>query len=117
MNVLLITVDALRVDMPWAGGLVQQLVAELASCDVDALVPVDGSGFRQPLSAVVRTEALRTALRVLGDPVGRSLRDLFSVIDVRERPLKASEMRSVDDIDTPEDLDEARSRRGEAPTQ
>ena len=105
----------LAVDMPAAGRLVQRLVAEFAVCDADALVPVDGSGFRQPLCAVVRTETLRRALRVLGDPAGRSLRDLFSVIDVRERPLTEAEMHSVDDIDTPQDLGRARSHQGAKP--
>lgn len=99
----------LGVDMPWAGRLVGRLVAEFATCDAAALVPVDGSGFRQPLCAVVRTEAMRTALRELGDPAGRSLRELMSRIDVRERPLEQAEIRWVEDIDTPQDLREARS--------
>jgi len=99
----------LAVDMPWAGRLVEHLITEFASCDAAALVPVDGSGFRQPLCAVVRTEALRDALRELGDPDGRSLRDLMSLIDVRERPLSGAELRWVDDIDTPDDLRKARS--------
>jgi len=71
----------LAVDMPWAGRLAELLVAELTSCDAAALVPVDGSGFRQPLCAVVRTQALRGALQDLGDPAGRSMRDLISLLD------------------------------------
>ena len=102
----------LAVDMPWAGGLAGQLIAEFPGCEADALVPVDGSGFRQPLCAVVRTEALRDALRALGAPAGRSLRELFCLIDVRERPLLEGELRSVDDIDTPQDLTNARSHQG-----
>jgi molybdopterin-guanine dinucleotide biosynthesis protein A len=101
----------LAVDMPWAGGLARRLVAEFAGCDGAALVPVDGSGFRQPLCAVVRTGALRAALRELGEPGGRSLRDLMCLIDVRERPLVEGEMGWIDDIDTPDDLRRARSRR------
>jgi molybdopterin-guanine dinucleotide biosynthesis protein A len=99
----------LAVDMPWAGGLVQALIAEFASCDAAALVPVDGLGVRQPLCAVVRTDALRGALGVLGDPHGRSLRDLMSLIDVRERPLQEAELHWAQDIDTPDDLAKARS--------
>jgi molybdopterin-guanine dinucleotide biosynthesis protein A len=99
----------LAVDMPWAGGLVQALIAEFASCDAAALVPVDGLGVRQPLCAVVRTDALRGALGVLGDPHGRSLRDLMSLIDVRERPLQEAELLWAQDIDTPDDLGKARS--------
>lgn len=101
----------LAVDMPWAGGLVERLIAEFASCVASALVPVDGSGFRQPLCAVARTDAVRVALRGLGDPAGRSLRDLLSLIDVLERPLSEVEMGWVDDIDTPDDLRRARSTR------
>jgi molybdopterin-guanine dinucleotide biosynthesis protein A len=99
----------LAVDMPWAGELVEHLIAEFATCDRAALVPVDRSGFRQPLCAVVRTEALRAALAALGDPAGRSLRDLMSLLDVQERPLGEAEMRWVHDIDTPDDLRAARS--------
>jgi molybdopterin-guanine dinucleotide biosynthesis protein A len=99
----------LAVDMPWAGGLLEHLIDEFASYDAAALVPVDGSGFRQPLCAVVRTHALRSALAELGNPHGRSVRDLMSFLDVRERPLGAAEMSWVEDIDTPEDLRKARS--------
>jgi molybdopterin-guanine dinucleotide biosynthesis protein A len=99
----------LAVDMPWAGALVEHLIAEFAACDRAALVPVDRAGFRQPLCAVVRTEALRAALAGLGSPRGRSLRDLLSRIDVQERPLDEGEMRWVRDIDTEDDLREARS--------
>jgi molybdopterin-guanine dinucleotide biosynthesis protein A len=102
----------MAVDMPWSGELVERLIAEFASCDAAALVPVDGSGFRQPLCAVVGTGALRDALRLLGDPAGRSLRDLMSHIDVCERPLSEIEMGWVDDIDTPQDLRRARSAQG-----
>jgi molybdopterin-guanine dinucleotide biosynthesis protein A len=99
----------LGVDMPWAGALLAHLIAEFASCDAAALVPVDGAGFRQPLCAVVRTEALRGGLARLGDPRGRSLRELISLLDVHERRLSEAETSWVDDIDTPQDLHRARS--------
>lgn len=99
----------LGVDMPWAGALLAHLIPEFASCDAAALVPVDRAGFRQPLCAVVRTEALRGALARLGDPRGRSLRELISLLDVHERPLSEAETRLVHDIDTPQDLHRARS--------
>ncbi|MBC7560765.1 MAG: molybdenum cofactor guanylyltransferase [Dermatophilaceae bacterium] len=99
----------LGVDMPWAGALLERLIAEFASCDAAALVPVDGAGLRQPLCAVVRTEALRGALARLGDPRGRSLRELILLLDVHERPLSEAETRWVDDIDTQQDLHRARS--------
>jgi molybdopterin-guanine dinucleotide biosynthesis protein A len=92
----------LAVDMPWAGG-VEHLISEFASCDVAALVPVDRSGFGQPLCTLGR------ALGALGDPHGRSIRDLMSLIDVRERTLGEAEMGWVQDIDTPDDLRKARS--------
>jgi molybdopterin-guanine dinucleotide biosynthesis protein A len=100
----------LAVDMPWAGGLVEHLIAEFGSCDAAALVPVDGAGFWQPLCAVIRTQALRSALARFGDPQGRSLRDLMSLLDVQERPLCGAEMGLVQDIDTCQDLRKARSR-------
>jgi molybdopterin-guanine dinucleotide biosynthesis protein A len=103
----------LGVDMPRAGGLVGRLIAEFVTCDAEALVPVDGLGFRQPLCSVVRTEAMRHALLQLGNPRGRSLRELMALIDVRERPLTESEMHRVDDIDTPEDLRRARATAAE----
>jgi len=65
-----------------------------------ARVPVAGSGFRQSLCAVVRTAAVHAALRELGDPHGRSLSDLMSLVDVGEPPLHEAEMRWVDDFDT-----------------
>jgi molybdopterin-guanine dinucleotide biosynthesis protein A len=99
----------LAVDMPSAGALVEHLITEFATCDADALVPVDRSGFRQPLCAVVRTDALRVALAGVGDPRGRSLRDLMALIEVQERPLGEAEMRWVHDIDTQDDLRKARS--------
>jgi molybdopterin-guanine dinucleotide biosynthesis protein A len=99
----------LAVDMPWAGVLVRQLVTEFASYECAALVPVDRTGFRQPLCAVVRTEALGRALGDLGDPRGRSMRDLMSHMDVQERPLREDETRWVEDIDTADDLRRARS--------
>ena len=99
----------LAVDMPGSGPLVERLISEFASAAAEALVPVDESGFRQPLCAVFRTESVRDAVRRLGDPGGRSLRDLMSLIDVRERPLSEAEMGWVGDIDTPEDLRRARS--------
>jgi molybdopterin-guanine dinucleotide biosynthesis protein A len=103
----------LGVDMPWAGALVMRLINEFAACDAAALVPVDAWGFRQPLCAVVRTEAVRAALRRLGNPRGRSMRELMSFIDVHERPLDEAETRWVEDIDTPQDLRRMRSTTSE----
>jgi molybdopterin-guanine dinucleotide biosynthesis protein A len=99
----------LAVDLPWAGELVERLITEFATCDAAALVPVDGEGFRQPLCAVARTDALRAALAGLGDPHGASVRDLMSRLDIQERLLGEAERRWVQDIDTPDDLRRARS--------
>ena len=99
----------LAVDMPWAGELVEQLITEFATCEAAALVPVDSSGFRQPLCAVFRTDALRAALARIDSPHGASLQGLLSGLDVLERPLLEGESRWVQDIDTPADLRRARS--------
>jgi molybdopterin-guanine dinucleotide biosynthesis protein A len=101
----------MAVDMPWAGELVQRLITEFAGREAPALVPVDASGFRQPLCAVVRTDALRAALALIDNPRGASMRDLMSRLDVRERPLLEAESAWVEDIDTPADLRRARSRQ------
>ncbi len=104
-------VALLATDMPWAGRLAARLVAEFDPDRAGLLVPVDATGRRQPLCAVADTEALRLALDRLGDPRGRSMRELLSGLDVQEHPLDAEEASCLDDIDTPADLSRARQAR------
>ena len=89
-------------DMPAAGALLARLVDEWHG--EPALIPVDATGRRQPLCSVLATDALAAALAALGDPVGRSLRDLLRLLDVHERPLDEGESALLVDVDVPEDL-------------
>lgn len=90
-------------DMPAAGALLTRLASEWDG--EPALVPVDTSGRRQPLCSVLATDALMRALADLGEPAGRSLRDLLGLLDVRERPLDEEETALLVDVDLPDDLD------------
>ena len=101
-------VGVLAVDVPGGAGLLVELVAELAAGSADALLPQGGDGTPQPLCAAYRTAALRQALRRLGDPHGRSVRDLTELLAVAVRPLDPSDTRVVD-ADTPEELAALRS--------
>ena len=90
-------------DMPAAGALLTRLAAEWDG--EPGLVPVDATGRRQPLCSVLATDALTEALAALGEPAGRSLRDLLRLVDVRVRRLDAAESALLVDVDVPEDLD------------
>ncbi len=92
----------LAVDVPRAPSLAADLVEVLAvDGGIDAVVPVDAGGYRQPLCAAYRAAAARDALARLGDPFGRSMRDLMDRLRVREVPVPDAELA---DIDTAEDL-------------
>ncbi len=106
-------VAVIAVDIPWSAPVVVRLVAELAlSDDADAVIPVDAEGRRQLLCSAWRTAGLAAALDRLGDPSGRSVRDLVDGVPIRERPLTDSEAAMLADIDTPQDLARERRRRG-----
>jgi len=102
----------LAVDMPWAGELLEHLIAEFGGCAAAALVPVDppDSGSRSARFSVPgATQCLGSARR----PEGRSLRDLVSLVDVQERPLRKAEMGWVQDIGTQADLGQARASQAQ----
>jgi molybdenum cofactor guanylyltransferase len=101
-------------DMPWSGPLLDRLVARLASTDADVVVAVTSDGRRQPLCSAWSTQGLRDCLDRLGDPRGRSLRDLLALARVHEFGLDSGESDLAADIDTPQDLHRARER-GRAP--
>lgn len=109
-------VAVLAVDIPWSAPVVGRLVADPAlTDDTDGLIPTDADGRRQLLCSVWRTSALTAALDRLGDPRGRSVRDLVDGARVRELPLTLAEAALVADIDTPADL-AREQRRGRRPT-
>src|SRR5205807_1855623 len=73
--------------------------------DADGALLVDAEGHRQWLTGVWRIGALRAALPA--QPAGAALRDVLGGLTVIEVPARAGE---AFDVDTPGDLDEARSR-------
>ena len=92
-------------DMPFAPTLVNQLLV----IDADAVMPVDGDGFRQPLAALYKKDALEKALADLalahnGVLHGESMRNLCDHLQITELPAAQS---ALIDIDTKEDLAKA----------
>jgi len=65
--------------------------------DADGLVAVDEDGRRQPLLALYRSDALRAAVRVLGDPDGAAVRSLTADLRLVEVPLPAAHCADVDE--------------------
>ena len=78
-----------------------------------AVVPIDPLGYRQPLCAAYRTDALRTALAALGPLAGLSVRSLLLELDVVEWSVPAA---ALADVDTEEQLTAARTRAAEEAT-
>lgn len=105
-------VAVLATDLPF---LTAAAVAALRGSLTDgaaAAVAVDGEGRDQPLLAVWRTAALRTALAALGDPVNRSMRALVGAAPapvVRVAGLGRGGVSPWFDCDTPADLLRARA--------
>jgi len=106
----------LAADMPFAVPLVAHLLATLAGpsgTEVDAIVPVDPGGHRQPLAAAYRTGAVTTALAALAPLAGRPVRALLPALRVMEWPVPAAVLA---DIDTADSLRAARLRVAERGT-
>ncbi len=78
-----------------------------------AVVPLDPQGYRQPLCAAYRTEALRAALAALGPLADLPVRSLLLELDVMEWPVPAA---ALADVDTAEQLTVARTRAAEEAT-
>lgn len=71
--------------------------AGAASDDVDGFVAVDEDGRRQPLLALYRSDALRAAVRALGDPTGAAVRRLTADLRLVEVPLPTALCADVDE--------------------
>ena len=102
-------VALLAVDMPFAAPLIGRLVAEWdPSAGYQGLVPVDGTGREQWLSAVYSTDALRDASANLWvDGSVRpsiSMKALMSGLHISRVPLTEADNVMTLDIDTPDDL-------------
>lgn len=100
----------LAADMPFAPGIAERLLTELATADAkfDAVVPVDSSGRRQPLAAAYRTGPLRDALAGLAPVRGRSMHQLLERLRVLELSVDEADETLLLDIDTAADLERAR---------
>jgi molybdopterin-guanine dinucleotide biosynthesis protein A len=96
-------VGVLATDMPFAGAQMIHLLSAMTSHD-DAIMFVDSKGFKQPLAALYRREALENALSKIGNPHGASMRTLISGLNIHEVQMSPEIEKAMIDIDTPEDL-------------
>lgn len=99
-------VALIATDMPYATAVVNHLTQSLLHCD-DGVVPMDAEGVPQTLCAIYRANALREAIIKLGDPHGRSMRALTSLLQLKYIDLSAELKSRLLDIDTPADLQRA----------
>jgi CTP:molybdopterin cytidylyltransferase MocA len=73
-------------------------------------VTTDATGRLNWLCSAWRRTALESAFVRLGEPAGRSMRDLAAGL----RPIEVADVdRVADDVDTPDDLARARRRHGD----
>ena len=96
-------VGVLATDMPFAGAQMIHLLSAMTSHD-DAIMFVDSKGFKQPLAALYRREALENALSKIGNPHGASMRTLISGLNIHEVQMSPEIEKAMIDIDTPDDL-------------
>lgn len=106
-------VAVLAADMPFAVPVAMQALERLAGserAELDAAVPVDPEGRRQPLAAAYRSAALAGALARLAPVEGRSVRSMLAALRVMEWPVPAD---VLVDVDTAGELRAARARASE----
>ena len=96
-------VGVLATDMPFAGAHMIHLLSAMTSHD-DAIIFVDSKGFKQPLAALYRREALENALSKIGNPHGASMRTLISDLKIHEVHMSPEIEKVMIDVDTPHDL-------------
>jgi molybdenum cofactor guanylyltransferase len=99
-------VAIIATDMPFVVPILLQLINQLSE-EFDAVMPVDPTGFRQPLSAIYRAKSLRKAIESLGEPQGKSMRNLVALLKVREVSILDGLENQLLDVDTQADLDRA----------
>jgi molybdopterin-guanine dinucleotide biosynthesis protein A len=96
-------VGVLATDMPFAGAHMIHLLSAMTSHD-DAIMFVDSKGFKQPLAALYRREALENALSKIGNSHGASMRSLISDLNIHEVHMSPEIEKAMIDVDTPDDL-------------
>lgn len=94
----------LACDLPGAPGAAARLLAAAASApeDAEGLCLRDAGGELQHLAALYRTPALRRAFAAWGDPANRSVRGVMASLALL--PVDPGDA-SVEDLDTPEQLE------------
>jgi molybdopterin-guanine dinucleotide biosynthesis protein A len=97
-------------DLPFTAGLPERLCALLAACDRDAVIPLDAAGRPQLLAAAYRTRALVGAVAAHGPVHGAAVRDVVALLRVHRVPAAELPTGALLDVDTPDDLAEARAR-------
>jgi len=97
-------VALIATDMPFA---VKHVLNLINSITTDAVMYIDHEGFRQPLAAVYRVEAVHNAFNILGNVDGRSMNELISYLDIVDIAISPEVAHSLRDIDTPADLEVA----------
>lgn len=99
-------------DLPFVTSAhLDRLVTALRHHDAAAAVTVDDDGQRNWLCAAWRLAALRERVAGLGDPEGQSMRRLAEGVLVTEVDHRGE----ATDVDTPDELDQARRRAGDGP--
>jgi len=93
-------------DMPFVAAAVPPLLDALVAAPTAEAAVLVADGHRQYLAAAWRTAALSDRLRRLGDPAGVAMRHLYDgeVVEVPDLGDWST------DVDTPEDLERARTR-------
>jgi molybdopterin-guanine dinucleotide biosynthesis protein A len=109
-------VVVLAADLPFVTSVHLDRLAEAAmdpSTTAGLAVTTDASGRANWLCSAWRRSVLGAAVDALGDPAGRSMRDLTAGVHAVEVP----DIDGVaDDVDTPSDLERARRRHGGQPS-
>jgi molybdopterin-guanine dinucleotide biosynthesis protein A len=103
----------LSADLPFVGVLPGALAARLGAvaADIDAVLMTDDSGRIQQLCSAYRADALRGAIAAGGVVAGASMRGVVERLRVITTDVSelGVDHHAVRDVDTPEDLAEARA--------
>lgn len=103
-------VAVIAVDMPYGAEIIASLNSR-SMAGTDALIPVDGEDFPQSLSAIYRTDSLRTAVDSVQPIAGKAMRELLTHLNYTAVRLGEDFATKLIDIDTPDDLEKVRHAR------
>ena len=103
----------LAVDMPWAAGLLPELVRHLVASGSDVALPHDPDGSPQYLCTAWLTASLRRAVAALDTPRDAPVRALLEHQRVSDWPVPEVALPDLLDIDDEGGLERARHRAAE----